>query len=533
MRTRLWSTLVFLILGLLFAVQAQAFCGFYAGKADASLFNQASQVAIARDGERTVLTMLNDYQGPLNQFVLVVPTPALLKEGQVSIADKAVFEHMDSYSSPRLAGYKDPNPCHTYFRWGFDPAEMVERVTVTGSAVQKADVTLGVAVSARFTLGEYDIVLLSAQQSDGLETWLHQNGYKIPQGASAALRPYIKQGMKFFVAKVNLKEQAKTGYSTLRPLQFAFESNKFMLPMRLGMLNAAPGQAQDLIVYLMTRNGRVESSNYRTVKLPSDVDVPQFIKPSFGDFYKAMFDTATKAEQYRAVFTEYFWDMNSCDPCAAEPLTTQELLKAGVFWLEGQPARDFAAMQNGKTLAAPSQDDGIKSVMLTRVHIRYTPESFPEDLMFTETRDDGRWQARYIVREPYVGSVAACAKQVAGMDCEAMCKERVTYTQEVVKQYPHNSQYNDKSSTELQADCMNSCRASKNEAISTAVEYYTKVLPERAATEKQTLAKLTGWSMHKINNMPGADSYGSLAPAGEGDAVASNSSWWQRLLHNQ
>ena len=44
--------------------------------------------------------------------------------------------------------------------------------------------------------------------------------------------------MKFFVAKVNLKEQKKTGLTYLRPLQFAFESPKFMLPIRLGMVNA-------------------------------------------------------------------------------------------------------------------------------------------------------------------------------------------------------------------------------------------------------------------------------------------------------
>jgi hypothetical protein len=100
--------------------------------------------------------------------------------------------------------------------------------------------------------------------------------------------------MKFFVAKVNLKEQLKTGYTTLRPLQFAFESEKFMLPMRLGMLNAAPDKPQDLIIYLLTKEGRVESSNYRTVKLPANMNLPFFIKPKFQDFYKALFSTSPR-----------------------------------------------------------------------------------------------------------------------------------------------------------------------------------------------------------------------------------------------
>ena len=43
---------------------------------------------------------------------------------------------------------------------------------------------LGVTIEAQYTVGEYDILILSAQQSSGLETWLRENGYRIPAGAS-------------------------------------------------------------------------------------------------------------------------------------------------------------------------------------------------------------------------------------------------------------------------------------------------------------------------------------------------------------
>jgi hypothetical protein len=168
---------------------------------------------------------------------------------------------------------------------------------------------LGVEVEARYTGGEYDIVLLSASQSDGLETWLIQNGYKIPAGAARALRPYLQQNMKFFVARVNLKEQAKSGFSYLRPLQFRFESARFMLPVRLGMINAQG--PQDLIVYVLSRHGRVESTNYRTVKLPANMELPTFLKQpgEFARFYRAMFDRQAGSEKHSVVFTEYCWDM--------------------------------------------------------------------------------------------------------------------------------------------------------------------------------------------------------------------------------
>jgi hypothetical protein len=79
------------------------------------------------------------------------------------------------------------------------------------------------------------------------------------------------------------------------------------------------------------------------------------------------------------VFTEYFWDMGWCDPCAANPLSAQELKNLGVDWVSGDTRQ------------------GAK-VMLTRLHVRYTPETFPEDLAFQETSDRQNYQTRYVLR---------------------------------------------------------------------------------------------------------------------------------------
>src|SRR5207245_8062322 len=122
----------------------------------------------------------------------------------------------------------------------------------------------------------YDIVILSATQRTGLETWLKESGYRIPPGATTVLGSYIKQNMRFFVAKVNLAEHAKLGFSYLRPLQVAYESPKFMLPIRLGTVNA--DGPQELFVYALTRKGRIEPTNYRATKLPSDVELPAYLK---------------------------------------------------------------------------------------------------------------------------------------------------------------------------------------------------------------------------------------------------------------
>ncbi|CAG1021481.1 hypothetical protein DOJK_01022 [Patescibacteria group bacterium] len=382
---------IFLLFSLLLSQSSFAFCGFYVAKADTSLYNQASQVAMVRNGDKTVLSLMNDYQGELKDFALVVPVPQVLKEGQIHIGDSKLFKHLDDFTAPRLVEYHDEDPCQ--------PTIMYERMAASApmpsAAPQKMKdaKSLGVTVEAEYTIGEYDIVILSAKESDGLETWLTSNGYKIPKGASAALQPYIKQEMKFFVAKVNLKEQQKTGLKFLRPLQFAFESPKFMLPIRLGMINAK-GE-QDLILYVLTEKGRVESSNYQTLKLPSDMDIPVYIKNDFANFYKAMFDTQTKKQNLRAVFTEYFWNMGWCDPCAAEPLSFDELKQLGVFWLSGN-------------VNAPNVMGGGVPVQVTRLHVRYTPDSFPEDLNFQETSDTQNFQGRYVLRHAWKGNPDQC-----------------------------------------------------------------------------------------------------------------------------
>src|SRR3989442_5720991 len=90
---------------------AHSFCGFYAAKADAKLFNKASQVVIVRDGDKTVLTMVNDFQGDPKEFAVVIPVPTLIQKDQIHIEDKKIIDHLDAYTSPRLVEYFDANPC--------------------------------------------------------------------------------------------------------------------------------------------------------------------------------------------------------------------------------------------------------------------------------------------------------------------------------------------------------------------------------------------------------------------------------------
>jgi hypothetical protein len=366
-----------------------AFCGFYVGKADTKLFNQASQVVLVRDGDRTVMTMTSDFKGDLKEFAIVIPVPTFLEREQIHVGDKALVDHLDAYSAPRLVEYFDDDPCERR-RYELPLAMAAPSAAAQDAAAARRAKALGVTIEAQYTVGEYDILILSAQQSTGLETWLRQNGYRIPAGASPVIASYLKQNMRFFVARVNLEEQAKLGFTSLRPIQVAYESPKFMLPIRLGMVNASG--PQDLFVYALTRSGRIETTNYRTVRLPSDMDLPVYLKEpgEFPAFYKAMFTRQVEKEDRSAVFTEYAWDMRWCDPCAADPLSPGELRQLGVFWTDG------------------ARGGGVDA-FLTRLHVRYDGAHFPEDLVFQETADRTTFQARYVLRHPWTGGQACSA----------------------------------------------------------------------------------------------------------------------------
>jgi len=167
---------------------ASAFCGFYVSKADAKLFNKASQVVLVREGDRTTLTMVNDYQGDPKEFAVVVPVPTFIQREQIDIVDRAIVEHLDAYSAPRLVEYFDENPCAPKIYERFDFSAVPR-----SAAVKEGKKALGVTIEAEYAVGEYDILILSAEQSDGLETWLLQNSYKIPAGAAKVLESYINR----------------------------------------------------------------------------------------------------------------------------------------------------------------------------------------------------------------------------------------------------------------------------------------------------------------------------------------------------
>ena len=161
------------------------------------MFNDATQVVLMRDGTRTVLSMQNNYKGPLEDFAMVVPVPVVLHEGDVKTLPKDVFEHVDALGAPRLVEYWEQDPCRA------EPTTPTIAMAAAGAdggdgrrRRRRRRRRLGVKIEAKFDVGEYQIVILSAKDSTGLDTWLRDEHYKIPAGAEPLLRPYVEGGIE-------------------------------------------------------------------------------------------------------------------------------------------------------------------------------------------------------------------------------------------------------------------------------------------------------------------------------------------------
>src|SRR3954470_3819078 len=131
---------------------AHAFCGFFVAGNDSKLTNNASQVALLRKGNRTVMTMANNYQGPPENFAMVVPVPVVLHKQDVKTLAADVFDHIDSLSAPRLVEYWEQDPCYVPPPMSA-PSVAMAAPAPGGARSTRREKDLGVKIEAQFISG--------------------------------------------------------------------------------------------------------------------------------------------------------------------------------------------------------------------------------------------------------------------------------------------------------------------------------------------------------------------------------------------
>ena len=181
----------------------------------------------------------------------------------------------------------------------------------------------------------------------------------------------------------------------LSPLRIRYETDEFSLPVRLGLLNSI-GE-QDLVVHILSPQGRFEVANYGNRWVPTNVHVNGRAATNFGRFYDAFFG-ALSGRAPRRVWTEYAGPIVAPAPCVgcARPALAQD---------------DLDAL--GESIVHPSGASRLNDYTLTRLHYRYGRRGLPNDLVFRPARAMQGGSSRRRRRASPGGRAAATSRTTA------------------------------------------------------------------------------------------------------------------------
>jgi hypothetical protein len=314
---------------------ASAFPGFFASKKGDPIKTYSTQIAVMKRGPDTVVSVMPDYEGPLEGFALVMLVPADVTSDKVTTLKRDFIDRLDSLSAPRFHEYWEQDPCDP----GPVEQEWERNLKVSGAAggdlgggaptpegaALKPAKELFLDVNAKQKEGEYKFTLLEAGAD--VTAWLSSHGYKPPEGAAAALKPY--SALKPLVAEVDAKRIELVGgdRAQLSPVRFATAQPFDTIPSRLGLLNAP--KEQELIIYVIDPEARYETKNYKTIFPPTNVQIDFAAKERMGEFYNALYDIILQKHP-QSFLSEFAWSADGCgQPCATEPLMISELLSLG------------------------------------------------------------------------------------------------------------------------------------------------------------------------------------------------------------
>ena len=266
---------------------ASAFPGMYVAKHQGAMGSRVASVVLLRDGPRTVVTLQADYRGPVEAFALVIPVPGELSAADARIVDRRLMDRLDAATAPTLLEQWERDPC---------AAPETERPGKPGPVRSE--------VAATFQDGEYSFMAPGASESAGIVDFLRARDYRLSAAAEAALQPYADAGMRFLIAEVDPLQVHfdADGEATLSPLRYHYDSERLIVPLRIGTVNALG--VQDLVIHTIAVGRRYEAANYPAQLMPTSVLLRGEASEKVGPVYAALLD-AVLARTPGAVVGEY------------------------------------------------------------------------------------------------------------------------------------------------------------------------------------------------------------------------------------
>ena len=356
--------------------RAHALPAVLVGAATARVRNHRSHIVVTQDGERTTLALQLDVLAVPMDMAIVLPIHGEVDPDSLETLDRRLFERLDQVAAPRLEHVWEQNPCGLIYtpppkKWSTTP----EVAGYPGKPREHPR-------PATFAHGEYDFAVLGRMGAGELDTWLRERGFPMTDAHHAALAEHFTAGATLVVARVDRRQVHfnARGQAVLSPFRVAFVADPgWRLPLRAGIGHASG--AQDVVIHGITHDRRLGLQDPPPA-LPADIDLTAAATARFPSVHAAVF-AASRAATLRTDLVEY-----------AARLPFDELAP-----------EEFAALG----LTGDRRD-----LVLSRIHLHYTPAELTEDPQLTTLAHDAERHARYLVRHPWT-TKARCDAPRYGM----------------------------------------------------------------------------------------------------------------------
>lgn len=278
------TTLAQSVLLLLTCALAAADGGFFYEVTGATVQSSHQRAVIVFEDGRETLILQTRYAGEQADFAWVIPTPTLVQRADFTTADPRVFDQLFYLTEPTgtLIGAKDD---------GVGCA--------CGGGQSGGDVGRdgsGVNVWDEFSVDEYQVLVLSAEDSADLAGWLTARDYHLPDGAGPVLQSYQARNWHFVAVRLTAARSpvaagapasAAASAPELKPLAISFDTDTPVFPLHISSLSSSRTEETSVLLYVIAPR-RVEVANYRT----TEISTKGWTGDYFPRFYEGRFRQA-------------------------------------------------------------------------------------------------------------------------------------------------------------------------------------------------------------------------------------------------
>jgi MYXO-CTERM domain-containing protein len=309
------------------APDAGAVPGFFATSGGEAK-SRSSQVLVARDGDTRVVSIMTDYEGPMDKFALVIPVPSDVSLADVRALKRGDMERLEELTAPRFHEFWEMDPCDEEKPqqiWEINRSASDSTDFLGGgemfAGTTKAPPEMRIEVEPSFRSdSEYDFSLVGSNVASVLKS----KGLSVPSGVQDKLDKYSQ----FIVAVVDARsvEIGAKGEAMLSPIRFVTQQD-FTLATSLGAPHVKG--MDELLVFTMDPKQQYQVKGRKNVYPPTDFHVSFEVKERTGDFYAALHDKMLEKDK-DAFLVEFAWDTKGCgQPCPNAPLHLSEILTLG------------------------------------------------------------------------------------------------------------------------------------------------------------------------------------------------------------